>query len=146
MTLVKVNNPISKSFDGLLNEFFNEFPASLGKTMREDVLSFPPVNITEKADHYHLELSAPGMDKADFTLNLEGNTLTISGNKKEVKTETGDKTIRREFTQKNFKRSFTVDDKIDAGNINARYENGILLVTLPKKEEVKNANKQITIQ
>jgi len=145
MTLVKVNNPIAKSFDGFFNEFLNDFPAGFGKTMREDFLSFPPVNIIEKADHYHLELSAPGMEKSDFTISLDGNTLTISGNRKEEKTESDHKMIRREFTCKNFKRSFTVDDKIDAGNINARYENGILVLNLPKKEEVKNANKQITI-
>jgi len=145
MTLVKVNNPIAKSLDGLFSDFFNEFPAGLGKSMREDFLSFPPVNIIEKNDHFHLEVSAPGMEKSDFTISLDGNTLTISGNRKEEKTEQDHKMIRREFTCKNFKRSFTVDDKIDAGNINARYENGILVLTLPKKEEVKNANKQIAI-
>ena len=67
MTLVKVNNPINRSFDGLMNELFNELPAGFGKAMREDVLNFPPVNIFEKADHYHLELAAPGMEKKDFT-------------------------------------------------------------------------------
>lgn len=145
MTLVKVNNPIAKSFDGFFSDFFNEIPAGFGKSMREDFLSFPPVNIIEKNDHFHLEISAPGMQKSDFTINLEGNTLTISGSRKEEKTENDHKMIRREFTCKNFKRSFTVDDKIDAANINARYENGILLLNLPKKEEVKNANKQISI-
>ena len=146
MTLVKVNNPINKSIDGLMNDLFNEWPASLGKAMREDVLSCPPVNITERNDHYHLELYAPGMEKADFTVKLEGNTLTISAGKKEEKTETAEKSIRKEFSYRSFKRSFTVDEKIDAGNINAKYENGILKLDLPKKEEAKMAAKEITIQ
>ncbi|MBK7435067.1 MAG: Hsp20/alpha crystallin family protein [Chitinophagaceae bacterium] len=146
MTLVKVNNPVARSFDGLFNELFNEFPATFGKTMREDVLGFPPVNIFEKDNHYHLELSVPGMDKSDFTVNLEGKTLTVSGSKKEEKQEGTEKLIRREFSHKSFKRSFTVDDKIDASGILAKYENGILMLDLPKKEEAKNASRQISIQ
>lgn len=146
MTLVKINNPINKTFDGLMNELFNEFPATFGKTMREDVLNFPPVNITEKNDHYHLELSAPGMEKSDFVVKMEGNTLTVSAEKKEEKNDSTDKVIRREFSFKSFKRSFTVDDKIDSANISAKYENGILKLDLAKKEEVKNAVKEITIQ
>ena len=77
MTFVKVNNPIGKSFDGLMNELFNELPASFGKTMREDVLNFPPVNIVEKGENYHLQLSAPGFEKADFNIKLDGKLLTI---------------------------------------------------------------------
>lgn len=146
MTLVKVNSPLSKTFDGLFNELFNEFPATFGKTMREDVLNFPPVNITEKADQYYLELLAPGMEKTDFTVKLENNTLTISAEKKEEKNESTDKLIRREFSYKGFKRSFTVDEKIDAAGISAKYENGILKLELPKKAEVKNPGKEITIQ
>jgi len=146
MTLVKVNNPMSKSFDGLMNELFNELPASFGKTMREDVLNFPPVNIVEKNDNYHLQLSAPGFEKTDFNIKLDGKLLTISAEKTAEKSTENEKMIRKEFSQKSFKRSFTVDDKIDASGINAKYENGILKLDLPKKEEVKNATKEITIQ
>jgi HSP20 family protein len=146
MTLVKVNNPINRSFDGLMNELFNELPATFGKAMREDVLNFPPVNIVEKNDAYHIELAAPGMDKADFNVKLENNLLTISTEKKEEKTAENEKMIRREFTYKAFKRSFTVDEKIDAAGISAKYENGILKLELPKKEVIKNAAKEISIQ
>lgn len=146
MTFVKTNNPLAKSFDGLMNELFNELPANFGKTMREDVLGFPPVNITEKPDYYHLEVAAPGFDKADFNVKLEGNTLTVSVEKQaDPKSET-DKLIRREFSAKSFKRTFTLDEKIDASNISAKYENGILIVGLPKKEEIKAVTKQINIQ
>ena len=60
MTQFKTHNGFTKSFDGLLHELFSEMPATIGKTMREDVFSFPPVNITEKTDSYQLDVAAPG--------------------------------------------------------------------------------------
>lgn len=146
MTLVKVNNPMSRSFDGLMNELFNELPATFGKAMREDVLNFPPVNIVERNDGYHIQLAAPGFEKADFNIKLDGKLLTISVEKKEQGLAENEKMIRKEFGYKAFRRSFTVDEKIDASGINAKYENGILKLDLPKKEEVKKDAKEITIQ
>ena len=146
MTLVKVNNPINKSFDGLMHELFNELPMNFGKSIREDVLHFPPANIVEKADLYKIELAAPGMQKADFNVKLDGKILTISAEKKAETTSENEKMIRKEFGYKAFKRSFTLDEKIDAANITAKYENGILTLELPKKEEVKGGAKDITIQ
>lgn len=145
MTQFKAHNGFTKTFDGLLHDIFNEMPATFGKTMREDVFSFPPVNITEKKDSYHLEVAAPGLQKADFSVKLDGNILTISTEKKQETKEETDKTIRREFSYKAFKRSFTLDDKIDATSIVAKYENGILKLELAKKEEVKAGAKDITI-
>ena len=146
MTFVKVNNPATKNFDGLMKDIFNEIPASLGKTFREDVWGFPPVNIAESANAYHLEVAAPGIEKNDFTIKLDGTLLTISAVKKEEGSNEIVKSIRKEFSNKGFKRSFTVDEKIEAANIEAKYENGILKLTLPKKEEIKAASKDITIQ
>lgn len=146
MTFVKVNNPVAKNFDGLMKDIFNEIPANFGKTFREEVLGFPPVNIVEKGNAYHLEVAAPGMEKTDFTLKLDGTLLTISAAKKEEVRDETLKSIRKEFSYKGFKRSFTLDEKIDATNIAAKYENGILKVDLPKKEEAKAATKEITIQ
>ena len=146
MTFVKVNNPINKTFDGLMNELFNELPVNFGKSIREDVLHFPPANIIEKADQYKIELAAPGMEKADFNVTLDGKILTIGAQKKAETATENEKMIRKEFGYKSFKRSFTLDEKIDAANISARYENGILTLELPKKEEVKSGAKEITIQ
>ncbi len=146
MTLVKVNNPINKSFDGFINELFNELPVNFGKSIREDVLHFPPANIVEKPDSYHIELAAPGMEKADFNVKLDGKILTISTEKKEELKSENEKMIRKEFSYRSFSRSFTLDEKIEANNITARYENGILKLELPKKEEVKIGAKEITIQ
>ena len=146
MTLVKVNSPMNKTFDGLMNELFNELPVNFGKSIREDVLHFPPANIVEKTDLYKIELAAPGMDKADFNVKLDGKILTISAEKKTEAATENEKIIRKEFGYKSFKRSFTLDEKIDAANITAKYENGILALELPKKEEVKGGAKEITIQ
>ncbi|MEO7263992.1 MAG: Hsp20/alpha crystallin family protein [Ferruginibacter sp.] len=146
MTLVKVNNPLTKQLDGLMKDFFTEFPSTVSKTFREDVLHFPPVNIIDKADKYLLELAAPGFEKADFNVKLDENLLTISTEKKVENVTEGEKVIRREFSYKTFKRSFTVDEKIDVDNINAKYENGILSLELPKKQIEKAKPKEINIQ
>ena len=144
MTLVKVNNNL-RSFDGLMKDIFNEFPSTVAKTFREDVLNFPPVNITEKPSLFLVELAAPGFEKSDFIVKLDGNILNISTEKKDEKNEETDKLIRKEFTSKTFKRSFTIDEKIDAEKIVAKYENGILKLELPKKEILKAAAKEISI-
>ena len=145
MTLVKVNNPLNRTFDGMMKDFFNEFPTTLGKTLREDILHFPPVNIVDKAEAYHLEMSVPGFEKSDFNVKLENNILTISTEKSDENTESTDKLIRKEFSYKSFKRSFTIEEKIDDENISARYENGILKLALPKKEIAKAGAKEINI-
>ena len=129
-----------------MNELFNDLPLNFGKSIREDVLHIPPANIVEKIDLYRIELAAPGMEKADFNVKLDGKILTISSEKKAENTSENDKMIRKEFSYKAFNRSFTLDEKIDVANISARYENGILTLELPKKEEVKNVSREITIK
>ena len=146
MTLVKVNNPISKTFDGLMNEIFNELPVNFGKTVRENVLGFPAVNILEKEEAYHIQVAAPGMEKTDFAIKIDADLLTISTINKEEKIEENVKQIRKEFSLKSFKRSFTIDEKIDVANISAQYEKGILNVVLPKKVTAPKESKEITIQ
>jgi len=140
MTLVKRNY---RALDNLFDELFSNVPATFG---REFGLNTPPVNIHETNDAYHLEVLAPGLQKEDFKVNLEKGTLTVSY---EHKTETENKdykTHRREFAVKSFKRSFSTDDNINAENILAKYENGVLNIYLPKKEEVKVQPKEISIQ
>jgi HSP20 family protein len=143
MTFVKTNHNGFRNLTNFVDEVFQNIPASLG---REESYSFPPVNIHETSDAYHLELSAPGRSKEDFKLAVDNGQLTISFEKKED-TKTEDyKTVRKEFSFRSFKRSFTLDDKIDSNGIQAKYENGVLKVLLPKKEQVKESTKQITIQ
>ena len=88
---------------------------------------------------------APGLKKEDFKVNLEKGLLTISYDKKADAENKSFKTLRREFGVAGFKRSFSVDDKINMDGIQAKYENGILSLLLPKKEDVKVSPKEITI-
>jgi HSP20 family protein len=141
MTLVK-NNYRPVNFNSVFDELFNEFPVLADKAG----LNFPAANIAETRDAYHVELNAPGRNKEDFKINADNGMLTISYEKKEETKSEDVKTVRREFSFQGFKRSFNLDDKVDAANIQAKYENGLLKLLLPKKAEVKEAAKQITIQ
>lgn len=141
MTHVK-NNPVY--FGNLFDELFNQFPATWGKDAHSGV-SNVPANIHETKDGYHVELSAPGRNKEDFKINLDNGLLTISFEKKEETENTEYKTIRKEFSFRSFKRSFNLDDKINTGGIQAKYENGVLKLYLPKKEEAVVAPQQIAI-
>lgn len=142
MTLVKVNNG-NRVLSNFVDEFFQGFPAGLH---RDESFGFPPVNIHETADAYHLELSAPGRTKEDFKLTVDNGLLTIAFEKKEENKTEDYKTIRKEFSFKSFKRSFNLDDRIDANGVQAKYENGVLKLLLPKKEQIKESAKQISIQ
>jgi HSP20 family protein len=145
MQLLKVNNnQVQKSFNNVFDEFFNEFPAFAGKEWNN--WNFPPVNIHDTANAYHIELSVPGRTKEDFKINVENGLLTVSFEKKEEAKQEDYKTIRREFSYRSFKRSFNLDDNVDANNIQAKYENGLLKLLIPKKEQEKTSSKQITIE
>jgi len=145
MAQIRFNAPVVRTFNGLMEDLLNEFPSN---SLFKDASwgSYPAVNITENNDGYQLELAVPGWEKNDFKVNTDGNLLTISAEKKaEVKDENG-KSIRKEFSFRSFKRSFTLDEKIDTARINARYENGILKLDLAKKDEVKISPKEIAVQ
>src|SRR5258706_14947617 len=141
MTLVK-NNFRPVNFNSVFNELFNEFPAFADKAG----LNFPPVNIAETNEAYHVELNAPGRNKEDFKINADKGLLTISYEKKEETKSEDVKTVRKEFSFQSFKRSFSLDDKVDVTNIQAKYENGLLKILLPKKATIQEAATQITIQ
>ncbi len=142
MTLVKVNN---RPFGNLFNDFLNELPVT-ARSFGQEFFAFPQTNIHETPDAYHLELNVPGRSKEDFKIQVEQGLLTISFEKKEQTAQSDDyKTLRREFEYKSFKRSFSVEDKIDVDGIQAKYENGILKLLLPKKEESKPSARQINI-
>ena len=144
MTLVKVNNHGHRGLSNLVDEFFQGFPAGYGR--EESFGFFPPVNIHETADAYHLELSAPGRSKEDFKISVDNGQLVVSFEKKEETKTEEYKTIRKEFSFKSFKRSFNLDERVDSNGIQAKYDNGVLKLLLPKKQEVKEAAKQISIQ
>jgi HSP20 family protein len=148
MTLVRFNNrPAAKSFNNLVDDFFTGLPSLLsddfsGLNGRNSV----PVNIKETEQDFVLELFAPGMVKEDFKINLENNLLTISAEHKADTENSNEKSITREYRYHSFSRSFNLDEKIDANNIAGKYVNGVLTLNLPKKAEVKEATKQISVQ
>jgi len=144
MTFVKVNNPVQKSINQFFDEFLKDIPANWGRNLQN---SFnPPVNILETKEAYHMELNAPGRNKEDFKINIENGLLSISFEKKTENDSEDVKSVRKEFSFESFKRSFSIDEKIQADNIQAKYENGVLKLYLPKKDEVKETPKQISIQ
>lgn len=147
MTAIKFNNsPMERSLTNLVDEIFTGVPAMFKNEIDSKLNANAPVNIVEKENVYQIDVMAPGFDKNDFRVNLENNVLTISAEKTEESTSQNNKYIKKEFYVKSFKRIFTVDNKIDTDNISAKYVNGILIVTLNKKEEAKATSKNIEIE
>lgn len=147
MTLLKFNQP--KTYANILDDVFTAQPWN--KLFKDEVLSsdffgtYPPVNIYETKEGYSIDLVVPGHDKADFKLQVEKNTLSVSAEKKAETRSEDEKQLRREFGFRAFKRSFSLAENVDAENINAKYENGILKITLPKKEKQQEESKQIVV-
>ena len=133
MSLVKRNNS-NGLFPSLMEELFR--PDWAGGTQNFNERTVPAVNIRETDNAYEVELSAPGKKKEDFIIDLENDLLTISAEfKSENQTEEQGKYTRREFSFSSFKRSFTLPDTVKDDDIKASYEDGILRIRLPKKEE-----------
>ncbi len=141
MTSLRFNQPTLKTLDSFLDNLISDIPV-----VKNNSMNFPAVNIVETNDAYELEFNVPGRKKDDFKITVDKNILTVSFEKKEESKEEGKLFIKREFVMQSFNRSFTLDEKINADDINAKYENGLLLLTLPKKEEVKVLPKEISIQ
>lgn len=96
------------------------------------------MNIKESTDAFEVELAAPGLEKKDFNIELNNDILTISSERKiENETKEGQQFARREFSYQSFSRSFTLPNTVDNDKIKAKYDNGILRVSIPKKEEAK---------
>ncbi len=141
MTNVRFNQPGFKTLDSFFDNILSELPNVQKRS--ESIL--PAVNISENENAYELEFNAPGRKKEDFKITFDQSILTIAFEKKEEKKEEGKKFIKTEFSTQSFKRSFTLDEKINADGIEAKYEDGILTLTLPKVEEVKVLPKEIAI-
>ena len=142
MTNVRFAQPAFRTFDSLLDNLFTELPMAQKANNR----FYPAVNISENTNDYELELNVPGRNKEDFKVTFDSGILTISFEKKEESKEETSKFIKKEFSAQSFKRSFTLDEKINAEAISAKYDNGILALTLPKVEEVKVLPKEISIK
>ena len=140
MTLVKRNGNLINPLPALFDDFFNRDLFNWGNSNFSDTnTTIPSVNIKESAENYEVEVAAPGMTKNDFKVELDGNILTISSEKSNQKENAeGERYSRKEFSYQSFQRSFTLQkDVVDIEKIQAKYENGLLQLVIPKKEEAK---------
>ncbi len=142
MRLVRFNNGYSQP-NNLLNHLFgNELVNGSELLKGGQYFDTPKVNIQENDDAFTIEVAAPGYRKEDFNVELDNNLLTISAVKEEK--EESNKYSHYEFTYGSFKRSFTLPkDKVKASKIEAKYEDGILNILMPKKEEAKAQPKRL---
>lgn len=102
-------------------------------------INIPLVNILETEDCFRVDVAAPGMTREEFNIELDNDILTISSNDKKEEENNGkqESYTRKEFSYTNFKRAFSLPETVNYENISASYENGILVINLPKKEEAK---------
>lgn len=133
------------SFPSLIDEF-------LGRDMLDSVfandtgISTPAVNVVETGEDFRIEVAAPGLDKKDFNIDLDGRMLTISSEKEYKNEEKEERYMRREFSYSRFSRSFSLPELVDVEKIKANHKDGILHITIPKMEQAKQKPpKQIAI-
>lgn len=141
--LKKYRDPFYSLFDGWdevfedwgkgLDKFVNTLPDPFDYPYYRTVKSVGRVNLASEDDHYKVELTAPGFTKEEMTIEMKDNVLTISGEHKADKTDEGKNYTRREFAKSSFTRSFKVPTNV-TGDVDAKFENGILTLSLKKKE------------
>jgi|CXWJ01.1.fsa_nt_gi HSP20 family protein len=139
MTLLKLKSePASRMMDRspfMFNELFNDFFDNMINNSQR--FTSPAVNITETDENFKLSLAAPGLAKEDFKISIDNDMLSISAEKKEEKNTSVEKFTRKEFSFSSFKRTFSLPEQVDAEKVTANYENGVMVLVLPKREEAK---------
>ena len=132
-------------FPSIVDEFFGrDFLPNLFEF--QTGINMPSVNIVEGKNDFRIEVAAPGLQKDDFKINLDNNVLTISSEKEEKQVEKDERYMRREFSYTSFRRSFSLPQTVEADKISANHNNGVLSISIPKKEEAKvKPAKQIEI-
>ena len=140
MTLVKRNGSLLNQLPSVFDDFFNQHLFNWNNSNFSDTnTTIPAVNIKETPENYEVEVAAPGMTKNDFTVELDGNALTISSQRSDqIEERENENYSRREFSYQSFQRTFNLQkDVVDMDKIEAKYENGLLRLLIPKKEEAK---------
>ncbi|RZK41954.1 MAG: Hsp20/alpha crystallin family protein [Pedobacter sp.] len=143
MTLVKFNNKTRNTAPYFNNVFDSLFSDALNKNY--GVSKVPNVNIFEAENEYKIELAAPGLTKEDFKIDLKKDNLSVWVEKKAEENTVQKDYTRKEFEYSSFARSFVLPEGIDAEKISAAYLNGILTISIGKKEEAKLTHKEITV-
>ena len=149
MTLVKFapvnsNKVLKSTYNDLFESFFNT-----DQLLSKSIISrVPAVNILENENEFTIEIAAPGLKKEDFKINLEQDQLSVSALKVEGSNEDNStkKYNRREFNFTDFTKTFKLPETADSNKINAEYKDGILLIQISKKEELKIQAREISIK
>ncbi|NJO68008.1 MAG: Hsp20/alpha crystallin family protein [Bacteroidetes bacterium] len=138
---------IRNNWPSLVDEFFGK--DLLGNLLEDGYtgVNMPAVNIVEGKDDFRIDVAAPGLEKKDFKIDLTNNVLTISSERKHENEEKKEKFMRREFSYTSFKRSFTLPETAMLDKISANHRDGILQITIPKREEARvKPPRQISIE
>lgn len=139
MSLVRQSNWPTLT-GSLLSDFFDDdrffnYPSSRGQAL-------PAVNVKETDKAFEVELSAPGYNKKDFNISVDNRLLTVSAESKQGKEKTEDNYTRREFGYSSFSRSFSLPANTNEDDIHAKYEDGILKLTIAKKDTQPSTSKK----
>ncbi len=127
-----------KNIPTLFNDFFKPWDEWFDNGIWFKTMNTPSVNITEEKDRYLVSLAAPGLKKNDFKITInDKNLLTVSCEKEEETDESGKSFTRHEYNYSSFSRSLSLPEEVKKDNIDARYEDGILHITLPRVESTK---------
>lgn len=136
---MKIGKELKKEFENAAHEF---------KTRTKDGMEFydkmPPMNLIETNDGYRLELAVPGYSKEDFKINLDGHKLTVTLDKEKAEVE-GETYYRKEFDYSKFSRKYNLPEAANLASIEAKYDNGLLKISIHKKEEAKNQSRDINV-
>lgn len=148
MLSIRNNGNNSQSFPSLLDDFFGrELFNWENSNFSSTSTTIPSINVKETDENFEVEVAAPGMDKKDFNVTLNDNLLTISSVKENEKETVEDNYTRKEFSYQSFQRSFELPNNIvDEENIKAHYDNGLLHLVIPKKEEAKESKSPRVIE
>lgn len=132
--------------DTLIDRFFNEAMPAFGTEFGVEFFqnnSYPKVDVTDHPDKIMIEAEIPGLSRDDVSVDLEQNVLTITGGKRDTVVDDGVQYIRKELKRSSFKRSFKLGDNMNVKKIKADFENGLLNITVPKRE--KESPKKVKI-
>ena len=136
MSIVRYNSVLNDfvptSFSNLVDRFFND---SLGRSGGSAYSFVPKVDIIENEKAFEIQVAVAGMNKEDFKIDLNDNHLTISGERKFVKEKNENNFHSIETQYGTFSRSFSLPENVDAQKIDAKYNNGILELVIPKDEK-----------
>lgn len=132
-----LNTMNTRAWSSLIDDLFNKDLPSVFSSNFNEGMTLPKVNIRESADAYFVEVAVPGLKKSDFNISLDNKTLSISTEIREENEQKEENYTRREFEYSSFRRTFLLPETVEEDKIKAKYNDGILSIHLPKKEEAR---------